>query len=402
MLIIELKIDINDEAGFQTWTYSFATVPMCSTNPSSFTWKTVLSLSLLLGITLAFFTVALKADLKFKVQPVICPPSPASNPSRCPSPSTSESSSVSFSYFAMSPQIVDVNFYFRYVNGNRRRNGIKMAHINLGSGYVINQINSIEAIVGGYKPHILGISECSFKKTHDKNDATIEDYTTYFSKTLENDDLNVSRITVYTHKELVVKERTDLMTDTFSTIWLELGLPRKRKILVCDLYRDLQYLDKDSNESLSSVAQISRWLSFLDQWEAAMVKNKEIHIVVDKNLDFLKWDDPSQPGSHQRNRLHKLSHAVFDRVFPLGFVQLITAATWFWPGQESTGLDHWYTNKPGKLSVNQINNHGGSDHKLLFAIRYSTSVISKPKIIKKNCYKHFDPLKFLTEIKSIS
>ena len=85
-----------------------------------------------------------------------------------------------------------------------------MAHINLGSGYLVNQINSIETIIGGYKPHILGISENSFKKSHDKADATIEDYTTYFSKTLENKNLNVSRITVFTHKDLVVKERSIL------------------------------------------------------------------------------------------------------------------------------------------------------------------------------------------------
>lgn len=53
----------------------------------------------------------------------------------------------------------------------------------------MNQINGIETIIGGYKPHILGISENSFKKSHDKVDATIEDYTTYFSKTLENETL---------------------------------------------------------------------------------------------------------------------------------------------------------------------------------------------------------------------
>ena len=224
-----------------------------------------------------------------------------------------------------------------------------MAHINLGSGFLVNQMNNIESIIGGYKSHILGVSESNFRTAHEKSDATLEEYTTYFSKTLENENLGVSRITVFAHKDLIIKDRPDLMNDIFSSIWLELGLPRKKKILVCNLYRDWQYLDQDSDESLSTAAQLTRWLSFLDQWEAAMAEDKEIHVMGDTNLDFLKWEDPSQPGSQRRNQLHKLSNAVFDRVLPFGFVQLITTATRFWPGQEPSGLDHWYSNKPGKL-----------------------------------------------------
>ena len=258
------------------------------------------------------------------------------------------------------------------------------------------------SLIGGYRPHILGISESSFKNSHDKSDVLIDDYNVFFSKTLENANLNVSRVSVFTHKDLIVKERADLMNDTFSSIWLEIGLPRHKKILVCNLYRDWQYLSQDSDSSLATSAQLERWLSFLDQWERAMQENKEIHFMGDTNLDFLKWNNPNQPGSNQRKRLHKLSHAVFDRIFPFGFVQLISVPTRFWPGQEPSGLDHWYSNKPGKLSDIQVNNHGGSDHKLLFGIRYSKAVISKPKIIKKRSYKKFDPFQFLAAIKSIS
>ena len=132
-----------------------------------------------------------------------------------------------------------------------------MGHINLGSGYLVNNMNNIETIIGGYKPHILGVSESSFKTQHDRNDALLEDYSTFFSKTLENENLNVSRVAVFTHKDLVVKERLDLMSDSFSSIWLEVGLPRQKKILVCNLYRDWQYLGQDSNESLATAAQLS-------------------------------------------------------------------------------------------------------------------------------------------------
>ena len=316
--------------------------------------------------------------------------------------SAREFTSDHFFYSSKSPQLVDVNFNSRYVNGKRRRNGIRMGHINLGSGYLVNKMNSIETIIGGYKPHILGISESCFKKFHDKNDVQIDDYNVFFSKTLDNESLNASRISVFTHKDLTVKERADLMNDSFSSVWLEVGLPRSKKIIICNLYRDWQYLDQDSDASLATAAQLSRWLSFIEQWERALQDNREVHVMGDTNLDFLKWDDPNQPGSHQRHRLHKLSHAIFDRVFPFGFVQMVSVATRFWPGQEPSGLDHWYTNKPGKLSDIQVNNQGGSDHKLIFGIRYSKAIISKPKIIKKRSYKNFVPVDFLAKIRSIS
>ena len=324
------------------------TGPKPSSAPSG---KAILTLATIFGISFFLFTVALQTDFTVQVKPQSSPSS--SILCQTPSPSlilpTSKFQAAFFGYYARSLQIVDVNFNSRYLYGNRRSNGIKMAHINLGSGFLVNQMNNIESIIGGYKSHILGVSESNFRTAHEKSDATLEEYTTYFSKTLENENLGVSRITVFAHKDLIIKDRPDLMNDIFSSIWLELGLPRKKKILVCNLYRDWQYLDQDSDESLSTAAQLTRWLSFLDQWKAAMAEDKEIHVMGDTNLDFLKWEDPSQPGSQRRNRLHKLSNAVFDRVFSFGFVQLITTATRFWPGQEPSGLDHWYTNKPGKL-----------------------------------------------------
>ena len=301
-----------------------------------------------------------------------------------------------------SRSIQDVNFNARYVNGNRRGGGIKMGHINLGSGYLVNNMNSIETIINGYKPHVLGISESSLSIHDDQDHLGLEDYKTFFSKTLQNQNLNVSRIAVFTHKDLVVKQRLDLMNDTFSSIWLEVGLPRQRKILICNLYRDWQYLGQTSNASLAISAQLDRWVSFLDQWETAVQENKEIHVMGDTNLDFLKWNDSSQPGSQHRSRLQKLSNEIFNRIFPFGFVQLVTVPTRFWPGQDPSGLDHWYTNRPGKLSKIQVSNQGASDHKMIFATRYSKAVISKPKVIRKRSFKNFNQSDFIEAIKLVS
>ena len=61
---------------------------------------------------------------------------------------------------------------------------------------------------------MLGISECSFKVSHDQEDIIMENYETFFSKTLENPALNVSRISVYVDKDIHKNIRSD-----FSSIY---------------------------------------------------------------------------------------------------------------------------------------------------------------------------------------
>ena len=138
-------------------------------------------------------------------------------------------------------ETTDNNFLARYINGNIRRNGIKLCHWNKGPGFLSSKLNEIENIINGYHPHILGISEGNFKSNHNQQDVYIENYDVYFSKSLNNPDLNISRLAVFVHQDLVVKVRDDLMNDTFNSVWLECGLPRQKKILVCNIYRQWKY-----------------------------------------------------------------------------------------------------------------------------------------------------------------
>ena len=301
--------------------------------------------------------------------------------------------------------VQDFNFLGRYNNGNcRRRNGLRMAHINLGGGFLINRLNEIEHIVEDYKPHVLGISETRFDHNHSLQDITIENYDIYFSKTLLNPILKTSRCAVFVHKDIVVKERKDLMNDIFSSVWLELGLPKHKKILVANFYREWQYLHQGPNDNSSGtvVAQLGRWNSFLEQWKMAILEEKEVHCMGDANIDFMKWKDPSQPGEQDKGRLQSLISELFERIIPHGFVQLITGPTRVQRGQIPSGLDHYYTNRPHRANNIHTYYHGSSDHKLIFAVRHSQVKFSKPRITMKRCYKNFDPDLFLAEVRSIS
>ena len=126
------------------------------------------------------------------------------------------------------------------------------------------------------------------------------------------------------------------------------------------------------------------------------------YMIGDINIDFLKWNNTSQPDDSPANRQHILSSHLFERIFPHGFAQLVTIATRIWQGQESSGLDHYYTNRPEKISNIHAYYHHSSDHKLVMAIRHSKAEISKPRIIQKRVYKNFCPSSFKNEVAKIS
>ena len=59
------------------------------------------------------------------------------------------------------------------------------------------------------------------------------------------------------------------------------------------------------------------------------------------------------------------------------------------PGQVSSGLDHFYTNVPRKISSIQKFHWGGSDHMLIKAVRTSKIIQSCQSYIRRQSYKNF-------------
>ena len=172
--------------------------------------------------------------------------------------------------------VVDHNFLARYTFGNKQRTGLKLAHINMGNGYLSNKLPELELIISEVKPHVIGISESRIEKGHDLTEIALENYSFYMSNTYENINLNVSRLCVFVHNSVTTKVRHDLMSDSFSSIWLELGLRNQKKILLSNVYRDWQYIHQADNSSRSRTAQLSRWCSILQQWEKQLMRTKRL------------------------------------------------------------------------------------------------------------------------------
>ena len=96
---------------------------------------------------------------------------------------------------------------------------------------------------------------------------------------------------------------------------------------------------------------MNRWIIFLDQWERALDTGMEVIVTGDMNLNHLDWTSPPATQSSQTTKLRPLIDKLFQSIFSHSVSQCITVPTRFMNGQSPSGLDHFYTNRPEKLSV---------------------------------------------------
>lgn len=299
--------------------------------------------------------------------------------------------SFGISIFSRLPQAKQ-NKMAHITNGNRgqRGKGITCLYWNKGPSFLTNKQLDIETIISSHKPHILGLGEANFKHDHDLGDVQQLDYNLHLDSCVENPELGMARVAVYTHSSLRVKRRPDLEDNTTAAVWLECGLPNQRRILVCVGYRQWRLVGQKDSNSASTSEQLVRWLVFLEKWEKALLEDKEVIVTLDANLDFLTWRSEGLPAHHSSVRLKPLVDALFQRILPLGVAQLVTGATRMERGQPKAGLDHLYSNKPEKLSSIQTHFTGMSDHKLLKVTRFSKSFKQNPRFVRKRMFKNFN------------
>ena len=93
---------------------------------------------------------------------------------------------------------------------------------------------------------------------------------------------------MYTHSSLVVKRRSDHEDEI---IWLKLGLPRHKKIIVANIYRERQYMGQEIRDSGTIPAHLERWSPFISNWENALNEGKEVIVLGYINLVFLRWSN---------------------------------------------------------------------------------------------------------------
>ena len=261
------------------------------------------------------------------------------------------------------PTSKKLNKQAHITNGNRQE-GIKLTHWNAGSKFMENKMMEVESVVSQLSPSILGISESNLKNSHDLAKVQLPGYQLFTSNTLHNPQLKISRVVVYVKDELNCTLRQDLMDDSFSSIWVEVKTGRQ-KFLVANIYRDHQYMNQATNDSLDMEQQLVRWVVFLEQWNRALATGLEVHTLGDYNICSM--------NIHQQNGEKQcLVDALLTRILPEGVTQCVRGPTRFPQGAQlhpPAGLDHFWSSAPEKLSEVQVIAQGSSDHAVIHGVR---------------------------------
>ena len=241
---------------------------------------------------------------------------------------------------------------------------------------------------------MLGLGEAQFKKDQLLEEVQQPGFTLHMDSCQSS--LGVTRCAVYTHNSLSVKRRDDLEDEGIATVWLQLGLPAQKGILLMCGYRQWRLPGQVDGgaASVTVPAQRERWNKILSQWEKALGENREVICAMDANIDALAWMSEDTPEVQASEKLKPLMEDLFEKIMPHGISQLVQVPTHTQHGVATKCLDHLYSTNPEKLLNIEAEFTGMSDHKLVKVKRFSKTLKQCPRYVRKRCFKNFDKEEF--------
>ena len=282
-------------------------------------------------------------------------------------------------------------------HGNRKQCELKILSWNSGHSYLTNQINEVKWLIQEKTPHILFVSESILRQSHDKSLVEIDGYSLHTTSMIENPERQVSRLVAFVKDGIVVKRRRDLEKEDFSSIWMEAGLPKQRKFLICGVYREWAHLKTDggpNDDSGSASEQERRWNQFLDSWEDALDETEDVSVIGDVNIDLSKV---FVRGNHY---CKKMAEELQLRILSRGVLQVVKDYTRFRVNVEPSLLDHIYMTRP-ELGRHQVSEWGSSDHRLIELFKKVKGPLPNAMRMRKRTFKNFSKNNFLKDVKEI-
>ena len=228
----------------------------------------------------------------------------------------------------------------------------------------------------------------------DRTTEGIEGYNLIEPLSRNNDSLNMSRLVVYAAENINYKIREDLMDDENATIWLEIKPEGGKKVIYGFHYREHQHLKQGPNSSSgSNEEQLQRWRKFCEQWKRASINNDCI-VMGDLNIDYRQWN--------KLTGLHKnLGKIVDEELITLGFAQLISKSTRFWPNTTDSILDHVWTNCSTRIVGTENKVRGPSDHNVIDVKVRVKKMIKTESAIRKRVMTNFNADKLREELNKV-
>ena len=161
-----------------------------------------------------------------------------------------------------------------------------------------------------------------------------------------------------------------------------------------------------NKESLTPVAQLGRWKSFVSQWEKALDEKKETIVLGDVNIDWLCCCSEDQPACLRQAAKWSAAKPLLEefnrRIMPHSMIQSVRGTTRSARSQADSALDLIFISVPKKLSEPRALIRAYLDHRLVLATRFTKNIVTSPRYVKKRSFKNFDQDKFIEEVRNTS
>ena len=273
----------------------------------------------------------------------------------------------------------------------KNKQGIRIGTWNKGGSYCTKfttKIVTIEEIAKSNKMGVMGISEANIKKGEKQQDLTIPGYITVIDRGRESE-TGMSRTAILIRKDLSYKIREDLMGKNFPETWVELGEKGKKKILICQIYREFKKWGEEKN--VSNKEGEMRLREWFQRIQTTLEQNREIWIMGDWNADISRRKD----GTYDRR---KIAQVIYEELEGRGFTQIINEGTHHQGGKLSK-IDLIFTNRPEKISQWGTEVTGGS-HSMIHATRESKYKRRKVQV-RRRVWKEFTQERMEIEMNKI-
>lgn len=242
--------------------------------------------------------------------------------------------------------------------------GTKIVHQNIRG--LFNNISNLICFIDQNK----NVDIITLSETHIRNGSHLDNNNLYHIEGYNFVNRNRTKgigggVGCYIKENINWKRRHDLETENIESLWIEILVTKSKSFLIATFYRppiNSKHLPNDFNKN------------FNDLLTKASAENKEILILGDFNVDYLKDDN----------------NKVIKETFKLhGFTQLIKHATRITKDSE-TLIDLIATNKPLVISRTEVLPTAISDHDMVCCLRRLNNIKFQGKSIECRNYAHYN------------
>ena len=253
---------------------------------------------------------------------------------------------------------VPTNLLKKTKKKNKTKN-LKVASLNIRHSFGLNR-SQILLAAETEEIDVLILTETDMEDIDEKNPPILDGYTTI---TPLKRTKNKTRILTFVKPELKIKQRTDLMNDKVSSIWIEIEPEKEGETtaLIGGLYREFDDLSEDVNRKLIPV-QTDRFQLFLKQMETAALEDRKMLITMgDWNLNRNLWNEENDKKKMMSDlqevvdlhHLHIQDYGnTFKQVFQDGTVR-------------ESAIDYACISKKEKLVKYNKTSQGYTDHSMI-------------------------------------